>query len=135
MQICTAVLRYGLGIIGELHLGLENWMEEKGFQSLSEVIGRSLPYLVEHSQLPRGIQFVSHIRTEVCDGCGVCLTACRSGGNDAIIWRDGLPQVIMNKCIGCGICRAMCSVKAINLVRPSGDANAYVNEIPKLEIG
>ncbi len=119
LQICTAVLRYGYGIIAELRLGLGNWMEEKGFQSLAEVIGRSLPYLVEHSQLPRGIQFVSQIRAEVCDGCGTCVTACLTGGNDAIIWRDGLPQVIMNKCIGCGICRSMCSVKAINLVRPS----------------
>jgi len=133
LQICTAVLRYGLGIIGELRLGLGNWMEEKGFQSISEVIGRSLPNLVEHAQLPRGIQFISQIRAEVCDGCGVCLTACRAGGNDAIIWRDGLPQVIMNKCIGCGICRAMCLVKAINLVRPSGDPNTYLEKCLNFE--
>lgn len=56
LQICTAVLRFGIGIIGELLLGLQGWMEEKGFQSMTDVIGRSLPYLVEHSQLPRGIQ-------------------------------------------------------------------------------
>jgi len=118
LQICTAVLRYGIGIIQELCLGLGIWMEAKGFQSLTEVIGRSLPYLVEHSLLPRGIQVVSQIHSRVCNGCGSCLTACRTGGNEAISWRDGLPEVIMNKCIGCGICRAMCSVKAISLVRP-----------------
>ena len=92
-------------------------MDEKGFQSTTEVIGRSLPYLVEHAQLPRGIQVVSQIRSEVCNGCGICLTACRTGGNDAIVWREGIPQVIMNKCIGCGICWAMCSVKAISLTK------------------
>jgi dihydropyrimidine dehydrogenase (NAD+) subunit PreA len=106
-------------------------MEEKGFQSMTEVIGRSLPYLVEHAQLPRGIQVVFQISPEECNGCGICLTACRTGGNDAIVWREGLPQVIMNKCIGCGICRAMCFVKAIYLVRPSGEANAHLNE-PRL---
>ncbi len=123
LQICTAVLRFGIGIIQELRVGLENWMREKGFRNITEVIGRSLPYLVEHSQLPRGIQVVSQIQSEVCNGCGICLTACRTGGNDAIIWREGFPQVIMNKCLGCGICRAMCFVKAINLVRPTGDVN------------
>jgi len=125
LQVCTAVLRFGIGIIHELRLGLENWMEAKGFQSLLEVRGRSLPYLVEHARLPRGIQVVSQIRSEVCNGCGVCLTACRTGGNDAIVWKEGLPNVIMNKCIGCGVCRAMCSEKAINLVRPSGEAKVF----------
>ncbi|TGE37486.1 NAD-dependent dihydropyrimidine dehydrogenase subunit PreA [Desulfosporosinus fructosivorans] len=123
LQICTAVLRFGIGIIQELRAGLESWMEEKGFQSITEVIGRSLPYLVEHSQLPRGIQVVSQIQSELCNGCRSCLTACRTGGNNAIIWREGFPQVIMNKCIGCGICRAMCFEKAITLVRPSGAVN------------
>ena len=123
LQICTAVLRFGIGIIQELRSGLGSWMEEKGFQSILEVIGRSLPYLVEHAQLPRGIQVVSQIRTEMCNACGTCLTACRAGGNQAIVWSEGRPQVIMSQCIGCGICRAMCLVQAINLVRPSGEAN------------
>jgi dihydropyrimidine dehydrogenase (NAD+) subunit PreA len=43
-------------------------MEEKGFQSMTEVIGRSLPYLVEHAQLPRGIQVVFQISPEECNG-------------------------------------------------------------------
>ena len=124
LQICSAVLRSGIGIIEELCTGLRSWMEEKGYQSLTEVIGRSLPYLVEHAQLPRGIQVVSQIRSEVCNGCGICVTACRTGGNNAIVWKAGRPEVIMNRCIGCGICRAMCSVKAIHLVRPCGDAKA-----------
>lgn len=119
LQICTAVLRYGIGIIGGLKSGLEGWMEEKGMNSLTEVIGRSLPYLVGHSQLPRGIQFVSNIRAEACNGCNDCYTACQSGGHDAISLVEGLPQVIMSKCIGCGICRAICSVRAISLVRPT----------------
>ncbi|HUX46662.1 MAG TPA: NAD-dependent dihydropyrimidine dehydrogenase subunit PreA [Desulfosporosinus sp.] len=119
LQICTAVLRLGIGIIRELTLGLEGWMIEKSFQNMTEVIGRSLPYLVGHSQLPRGIQLVSQIQADVCNGCGICYTVCRSGGHEAISWVEGLPQVIISKCIGCGICRAMCSGKAIILVRPN----------------
>jgi len=126
LQICTSVLRFGLGIIEELKLGLEGWMKEKGFQSLTDVIGKSLPYLVEHSRLPRGIQVVSYIQKEVCDSCGACYTACRTGGHEAIILIDGFPQVEVNKCIGCGICHAMCSLKAITLIRPSRDNNTSV---------
>lgn len=119
LQLCTAVLRFGIGIIRDLTQGLAGWMKEMGFQSLTDVIGRSLPYLVEHSQLPRGIQFVAHIRKELCDGCGTCSTACRSGGHDAISRAEEFPQVTMSRCIGCGLCRAMCSTKAISLVRPT----------------
>lgn len=119
LQVCTAVLRFGLGIIGGLIQGLEGWMTEMSFQSLSDVIGRSLPYMVLHSQLPRGIQFVARIREEICNGCGICYTACRSGGQEAILIMQGSPQVLVNQCIGCGLCVAMCSLKAISLVRPA----------------
>ncbi|MDA8223459.1 NAD-dependent dihydropyrimidine dehydrogenase subunit PreA [Desulfosporosinus sp.] len=120
LQLCTSVLRFGLGIIDELKPGLEGWMKEKGFQSLTDVIGKSLPYLVDHSRLPRGIQVVSHIQKEDCNGCGACCIACESGGHGAISLVDGLPQVEVNKCIGCGICRSMCLSKAITLIRPNG---------------
>jgi dihydroorotate dehydrogenase (subfamily 1) family protein len=126
LQICTAVLRFGIGIIDELVLGLKGWMEEKGFRNLEDVIGRSLPFLVEHSQLPRGIQLVSHIQPDVCIGCGVCYTACRTGGQEAIVWRAGsLPRVIKSKCIGCGICKAMCSFNAITLIRPAQEHSFF----------
>ncbi|EHQ88459.1 NAD-dependent dihydropyrimidine dehydrogenase subunit PreA [Desulfosporosinus youngiae] len=118
LQICTAVLRFGLGIIEDLKQGLESWMVEKGFQSLTDVIGKSLPYLVEHSWLPRGIQVVAHIQKEICDTCGACYTACRSGGHNAIIWTNGFPEVEADNCIGCGICRAICALNAIILIRP-----------------
>lgn len=120
LQICTSALRFGTGIIEELRRGLEGWMLEKGFQGLTDVIGKSLPHLVEHSRLPRGIQVVSHIQEEVCNGCGACFTACRSGGHEAISLVNGVPQVDINKCIGCGMCRAMCFLKAITLIRPNG---------------
>lgn len=124
LQLCTAVLRFGVGIIRELIEGLQGWMKEKGFQNLNDVIGRSLPYLVGHSQLPRGIQVVSQVQAEACDGCGVCYTACRTGGHDAILWREGLPEVVVSQCIGCGICQAMCSRQAISLIKLMGERTA-----------
>jgi dihydropyrimidine dehydrogenase (NAD+) subunit PreA len=120
LQLCTAVFRFGLTIIHELMNGLKTWMEDMGFQTMTEVIGRSLPYLVDHSQLPRGIQLVSRICLDVCNGCGICFSACRMGGHEAINLVNGFPTVMESRCIGCGLCQAMCSIKAITLVRLTG---------------
>jgi dihydropyrimidine dehydrogenase (NAD+) subunit PreA len=121
LQLCTAVLRFGAGIIHELLSGLQGWMEEKAFHSLKDVIGRPLPYLVGHSHLPRGIQVVSQIKNEICDRCGDCYNVCRTGGHHAISWNGGFPQVVTNQCIGCGLCQAMCSRQAISLTRLKGE--------------
>ncbi|AFM41020.1 dihydroorotate dehydrogenase family protein [Desulfosporosinus acidiphilus SJ4] len=121
LQLCTAVLRFGFGIIRELISGLKGWMEEKSFQNLTDVIGRSLPYLVGHSHLPRGIQVVSNIQVDLCNQCGGCYRVCRTGGHDAIFWNEGFPQVDLKKCIGCGLCQAICSCKAISLSKLAGE--------------
>ncbi|WP_088226134.1 NAD-dependent dihydropyrimidine dehydrogenase subunit PreA [Desulfosporosinus sp. FKB] len=124
LQLCTAVLRFGVGIIHELIIGLQGWMEEKSFQSLTDVIGRSLPYLVGHSHLPRGIQVVSHINADRCNRCGDCYYVCRTGGHDAVFWTEGLPEVDIRRCIGCGLCQAMCSSQAISLTRLIGERSS-----------
>lgn len=122
LQICTAVLRYGIHIIRDLRDGLEQWMDKKGFVNISSISGRSLTYLVEHSQLPRGLQVVSKIDPRLCTRCGVCYTACRAGGYEALLKNsDGSFQVDSSQCGGCGICRAVCSQGAITLARPSSD--------------
>lgn len=119
LQICTAVLRYGTDIIEQFTKGLSDWMEKKSFLNLSSVVGKSLPYLVDLSQLPRGIQVVSKVKVAKCNRCGLCQAACRAGGYDAIQWDEwGFPQTDKNRCRGCGICRAICSQEAISLVRP-----------------
>ena len=43
VQFCTAVMKYGLGYVDELHSGLSYLMEERGFGSVKELIGSALP--------------------------------------------------------------------------------------------
>ncbi len=43
VQFCTIVMKYGLGIVDELHSGLSFLMEERGFKSVKELIGSALP--------------------------------------------------------------------------------------------
>ena len=42
VQVCTAVMHFGFGIIREMIPGLENYMREKGFKNLAEMQGKAL---------------------------------------------------------------------------------------------
>jgi len=119
LQICTAVLHYGTNIIRDYIEGLTQWLEVKKFQNLSSIVGKSLPYLVDLSYLPRGIQVVSKVDQSRCCRCGQCYAACQAGGHYAIKWIEGEgPKIDISHCRGCGICKAFCSQSAIVLVKP-----------------
>ncbi|MBD3233987.1 MAG: NAD-dependent dihydropyrimidine dehydrogenase subunit PreA [candidate division Zixibacteria bacterium] len=105
IQICTAVMLHGFGIIEDLTSGLDNYLIEKGFNSVTELVGKALPKLVSHEQLPRH-QVRSAVIKEKCIGCGRCYISCRDGGHIAIKWDsvNRLPDIDEEKCVGCGLC-------------------------------
>ena len=51
VQLCTGVMLHGVKIIEELKEGLERFMVDKGFESVQEVVGKSLPYFSTHMDL------------------------------------------------------------------------------------
>ncbi|MCP4583623.1 MAG: NAD-dependent dihydropyrimidine dehydrogenase subunit PreA [candidate division Zixibacteria bacterium] len=105
IQICTAVMLNGFGIIEDLTSGLDNYLKEKGFNSITELVGEALPMLVNHDELPRE-EVRSFVNNDRCIGCGKCYIACRDGGHRAISWdhQNRLPEVSVEKCVGCGLC-------------------------------
>ena len=40
VQVCTAVMHYGFGIVREMISGLNDYMDEKGFRTLDDLIGK-----------------------------------------------------------------------------------------------
>ncbi len=105
VQICTAVMLHGFGIIEDLTSGLYNYLEDMRFNSVTDLIGVSLPYITDHDSLPRQ-KVRSFVVEERCIGCGRCYIACRDGGHEAITWDDDRrrPSVALDKCVGCGLC-------------------------------
>ncbi len=117
VQVCTAISRYGFQMVQNMKTGLLSYMEQKGYATLDDMIGKSLPYLVDHSELSRENRQLCTIDAESCLSCGSCATACQDAGFGALRYEKGsLPVVDAQRCRGCGICQSVCPKACITLI-------------------
>ena len=84
VQVCTAVMHYGYRIVEDMVEGLDNWMEEKGFRTIEDFRGLSLPRVTEWKHLNLNYKIVAHIDEQKCIGCGLCHIACWDGAHQCI---------------------------------------------------
>jgi dihydropyrimidine dehydrogenase (NAD+) subunit PreA len=113
VQVCTAVMLRGYKIVEKMKSGLSDYMEKKGFESVAEMRGRVLPKISAHEALDFGHKVVASIDEGLCTKCGLCHTACRDGGWQAIEMesREVYPRVRTDKCNGCSLCTHVCLVE------------------------
>ncbi len=86
MQVCTAVMHYGFRIVEHLQSGLEGWMREKGYRSINELVGLSVPRIKSWGELDLNYKIVAQIDQEKCIHCGLCYIACEDGCHQSIRW-------------------------------------------------
>ena len=111
LQVCSAVMASGYGIIEDLLDGLQNYMEDKGWESLDDMIGLSLEKLTGQTDLSREVKLASKINEGTCVKCDLCYVACRDAGYQAIsLKEDRTPSVDRERCTGCSLCRHVCPV-------------------------
>lgn len=112
MQVCTAVMRGGYGIIEDLTTGLSNYLYEKDIGSVKDIIGHALPKIHGSlSKLDFAHKEVAEIDKTKCIKCGLCYVSCRDGGYDAItLDEERLPTIDEEKCDGCSLCMHVCPV-------------------------
>ncbi len=114
VQICTAVMHFGFGIIRELIPGLERYMDEKGFATMNDMVGKALPNAVEWKMLNLKHQVIANIDADKCIGCQLCYTACEDGAHQAIALPGSdtrVPTIIEENCVGCNLCSLICPVE------------------------
>lgn len=116
VQVCSAVMLNGFGMVDAMKRELLAYMDRKGFGSLDEIVGRSLPRLTVSSQLDYSAKKMAVVDFERCNGCALCYRACDSGGFEAIRMVNKLPVIDTNLCDGCGLCPSVCPSEAINLM-------------------
>lgn len=114
VQICTAVMHYGFGIISDLVTGLEKYMNDKGFRSIDEIIGKALPNFTNWENLNLNYKVVAHINNEKCTNCRLCHVACEDGAYQSIAISPDIsrkiPEIIEETCVGCNLCSLVCPV-------------------------
>ena len=122
VQVCTAVMHYGYGIIREITTGLERYMKDKGFASISEMVGKALPNITTWENLNLKYKIVADINRDTCIGCQLCYIACEDGAHQAIALSDDpadrIPTIKEDNCVGCNLCSLVCPVEnCITMVR------------------
>lgn len=84
VQVCTAAMHYGFRIVEDMIDGLSNWMDEKGFATIEDFRGLTLPKVTEWKHLNLNYKIVAEIHPEKCIGCDLCYIACWDGAHQCI---------------------------------------------------
>ena len=112
VQVCTAAMTYGFGIIKELTAGLSLWMDEKGYSRIDEVTGRAVPNVTDWQHLNLNYVTKARIDQEACIKCGRCYAACEDTSHQAIsMSEDRVFEVVDADCVACNLCVNFCPVE------------------------
>lgn len=120
VQVCTAVMHYGFGIIRELISGLEEYLKAKGFSDVNQITGKAVVNTTTWENLNLNYQVIAAIDQSKCIECQLCYTACEDGAHQAIgLPKDSrIPYIIEENCVGCNLCSIVCPVEdCITMVR------------------
>ena len=119
VQVCTAVMHYGYRIVEDMIDGLNNYLDEKGFSSVNEIIGKSVHRITDWGNLDLNYKVVARVNPENCIKCNLCYVACEDGAHQCFDFDENrYPVVDENECVGCNLCALVCpSPGAISMVR------------------
>lgn len=115
VQVCTAAMTYGFRIIEELTQGLSDWMDEKGYLQVSDIVGQATPNVKDWQHLNLNYISKAVIDQDLCIQCGRCHVVCEDTSHQAITHiLDGKRhfEVIDEECVGCNLCVSVCPVES-----------------------
>lgn len=112
VQVCTAVMHHGFRIVEDMIEGLSNYMDEKGFTAIDQMVGKAVKPFVEWKDLDLNFKVVADINADKCVECQLCYIACWDGAHQAIDLRPDsrVPVINLEHCVGCNLCSLVCPV-------------------------
>ena len=133
VQVCTAVMTHGFRIIEDLCDGMNNWMDEKGFNTLEDFIGKSVDTITHWEDLDLNYHHIAKINQDKCIHCGLCYIACEDTSHQSIKMDYGNPYnkytIKEEECVGCNLCQLICPVNECITMEEQRVAPEYLNWI------
>jgi dihydropyrimidine dehydrogenase (NAD+) subunit PreA len=130
VQVCTAVMHYGFGIVREMEAGLRQFMEEKGYHTIYDFAGKALPNVTDWKHLNLKHSVKAEINPDKCIGCDLCYIACDDGAHQAISLSADVtnrtPTIIEENCVGCNLCSLVCPVENCITMVQKDDGKQHV---------
>lgn len=139
VQVCTAAMHYGFGIVREMEAGLIQFMKEKGYSTIYDFVGKALPNVTEWKHLNLKHKVVAEINEDKCIGCDLCYIACDDSAHQAIKLDttngNRIPEIIEENCVGCNLCSLVCPVEACITMEQRDDGKEHLTWHERTEAG
>jgi dihydropyrimidine dehydrogenase (NAD+) subunit PreA len=131
VQVCTAAMKHGFRIIEDMCEGMLNWMEEKGYETIYDFIGKSIPTITHWEDLDINYHHIANIDQNKCIHCGLCYIACEDTSHQSISLTYGKPYntyaIKEEECVGCNLCQLMCPVDGCITMVEHRKGDEYLN--------
>jgi len=120
IQITTGVIHYGQRIVEEICEGLSDFMDDKGYKRVDQIVGQALPNTQSTDAFDLSIQGVTDYHLERCVGCGQCYIVCQDAGGQGLGWDADTRRPIPDDdtCLSCMVCSFVCPVDGVIHYRP-----------------
>jgi len=114
VQVCTAAMTYGFKIVQEMISGLSDYMDRKGLESVSEIVGKAVPKVTDWQYLNLNYVTKAVINQNDCIKCGRCYAACEDTSHQAIAMSEDRTFTVKDEeCVACNLCIDVCPVDCI----------------------
>lgn len=133
VQVCTAAMKHGFRIVEDMCEGMLNWMDEMGFETTDDFIGKSVKNITHWEDLDINYHHIAKINQDKCIHCGLCYIACEDTSHQSINLDYGNPYntytIKEEECVGCNLCQLICPVDNCITMEEHRVAPDYLNWI------
>lgn len=112
VQVTTGIIHYGYRIVEDLIEGLSDYMEQRGVEHVSELVGRAVHTVEDTAAFDLERQGIAQYDLDRCVGCGQCYIVCKDAGGSALTWQSETrrPKLDEDTCLSCMVCSFVCPV-------------------------